>query len=368
MYANRGVDTQLLLGTRYALLRSEFWQWQGWQRSLSSRASKVLVTLGGSDADNVTLKVIQALQPVEVNALEAVVVIGGSNSHYEQLLSASQKSLFPIRIEKNASNMPELMAWADVVVTAGGSTCWELAFMGLPSVILILAENQRAIAQKLDQMQVSINLGWHEDVSTGEIALAVSHLLIATHTRVEMARCGQELIDGQGSKRVLRHLEAKMLKLRLACPEDCRLLWEWSNDPEVRAVSFSTEPIPWEDHVQWFLSRLHSPNSIFYIGVGRHHLPIGQIRYDLEGDEAIISISIDKKFRYQGYGYNFINLGCKKLFLDSKVSLIRAYVKSDNQISMKAFYQAGFQDLGKTKLGEHEAVHLVRKNQNIVVE
>ena len=206
LYANRESYTHLLLGTRYTLLRREFWQWRGWQRKHPLIASKLLVTMGGSDCDNVTQKVIQALQLVEADELEAVVVVGASNPHYENLKLASQESRFPIRLEKNVTNMPELMAWADMAVTSGGSTCWELAFMGLPSVILILAENQRAIAQKLDGMGVAVNLGWHEDVSATEIASMVAQLLIAVGTRAEMILCGQELVDGEGSFRVVRAL------------------------------------------------------------------------------------------------------------------------------------------------------------------
>lgn len=360
LYINRESYTQLLLGTCYTLLRQEFWQWQRWQRINPPIASKLLITMGGADPNNVTLKVIEGLQLLSVEELDVVVVVGANNPHYEQLKLASQASQFTIRIERNVTNMPELIAWADLAVTAGGSTCWELAFMGLPSLILILAENQRAIAQKLNEMGISVFLGWHENVSAAEIASAVAHLLIAAHTRVEMTRCGQELVDGEGSKRVLKYLEAKLLKLRLACQEDCRLLWAWSNDPEVRAVSFSTELIPWEHHAQWFQSRLHSPTSIVYIGLDRNDVPIGQIRYELEGNKAIISISIDKKFRYQGYGISLINLGCEKLFLDSKITVIHAYVKLNNQISIKTFLKAGFQNVETTKLGKDEVVDLVR--------
>ncbi|MEH2258806.1 UDP-2,4-diacetamido-2,4,6-trideoxy-beta-L-altropyranose hydrolase [Nostoc sp.] len=360
LYANREPYTQLLLGLKYALLRREFWQWRGWERETPTIARKVLVTLGGSDPDNVTLKVIKALQLVELDVLETVVVVGGSNPHYEQLQSASLDSRFPIHLKRNVTNMPELMAWADVAIASGGSTSWELAFMGLPSIVLVLADNQRAIAQKLDEMGVSIYLGWHEDVSVAEIGSAVTDLLIVAHTRVEITRRGQKLVDGEGSKRVLRNLETKLLKLRCACREDCRLLWEWSNDPEVRAVSFCTKSIPWKDHIQWFQSRLYSQNSIFYIGVDINDVPIGQIRYDIEGDKAIISISIDKKFRYQGYSQNLINLGCKQIFFDYKIKRIYAYIKPDNKVSIKAFDKAGFQKIGKTKLGKHEAIHLIR--------
>jgi len=160
-------DTRLLLGTRYVLLRSEFLSWRRWQRTIPKLvvANKVLVTLGGGDPDNQTLKVINALQEVDEDGLEAVVVVGASNPHFEALQNEAYDSCFPIRLIRNANNMAELMAWADVAVSAGGSTCWELAFMGLPNVILVLADNQRDIAEGLDDLGIAINMGWYAAVS-----------------------------------------------------------------------------------------------------------------------------------------------------------------------------------------------------------
>ncbi len=359
LYSNRQPYTQLLLGTSYTLLRREFWQWREWQRSLSLIATKLLVTLGGADPDNVTLKVIQGLQQVEVEGLEAIVVVGGSNPHYEQLRSASQESRFPIQLKRNVTNMPELMAWADVAITAAGSTSWELAFMGLPSIFLILADNQRLIAEKLGAMGVVVNLGSHENVSSVQIASEVAQLMIATERREKMTRCSQELVDGQGSSRVLSYIKDKFFQLRSVQQNDCRLLWKWSNAPEVRAVSFCSKSILWEDHVQWFKSKLMNPNCIFYIAINKNDVPIGQIRYDIENSEAIVSMSIDPNFRNQDYGSSLIKLACKKLFSDFDVNRINAYIKLSNQASVRAFFKAGFQSMGITTLKGHQAILLI---------
>jgi UDP-2,4-diacetamido-2,4,6-trideoxy-beta-L-altropyranose hydrolase len=203
LYQHREPYTQLLLGTRYTLLRREFWQWQKWQRNIPPVAKKVLVTLGGADPDNVTLKVIQALQLLAVEELGAVVVVGGSNPHYETLKMAVQDSRFPIRLQRNVTNMPELMAWADIAISAGGSTCWEVAFMRLPSILLILAENQRAIAVELDRQGAIINLGWHQDVAIEQIGLALPELLCERTKGETMSKKGQKLVDGNGARRVV---------------------------------------------------------------------------------------------------------------------------------------------------------------------
>jgi UDP-2,4-diacetamido-2,4,6-trideoxy-beta-L-altropyranose hydrolase len=209
LYSNRASHTQLLLGTRYVLLRREFLAWRGWKREIPLVGHRVLVTLGGCDPDNVTLKVIQGLQEVEIEGLEAVVVVGGSNPHYEELQSAIRDSSFCISLQSNVKNMPDLMAWADVAVSAGGSTSWELAFMGLPSLVLILSNNQRPIAERLDGLGVAVSLGSHENLSSVVIAQQLTRLFVAAEMRAEMAQRGRELVDGEGTARVLMCLEGK---------------------------------------------------------------------------------------------------------------------------------------------------------------
>ncbi|MEA5616583.1 UDP-2,4-diacetamido-2,4,6-trideoxy-beta-L-altropyranose hydrolase [Cronbergia sp. UHCC 0137] len=360
LYTNRESYTQLLLGTRYTLLRQEFWQCQGWKRINPLVASKILVTMGGADPDNVTLKVIQALELVKVDGLEVIVVVGASNSHDEQLQVTAKESKLTIRIEKNVQNMPELMAWADVAITAGGSTCWELAFMGLPSLILVLAENQRAIAQQLHKLEIFITLGNYQDVSVIDIASTTNQLLLNINIRSQMSRLSQKLIDGQGNQRVVKYLKQNLLKLRFASHQDSGLLWEWANDSDVRAVSFSSEPINWEDHVKWFNAKLIDSNCIFYIAIDYNNIPIGQVRYDIRNNQAVISISIASQFRYQGYGSYLIKIAQEKLFKDSNVYQINAYIKPDNQTSIQVFTKVGFQSIGTTIIKGQQAVHLFK--------
>ncbi|MEL7227208.1 MAG: UDP-2,4-diacetamido-2,4,6-trideoxy-beta-L-altropyranose hydrolase, partial [Cyanobacteria bacterium J06576_12] len=206
LYESRTADTQLLLKTRYALLRKEFWPWQLWRRNVPSTAQKVLVTLGGSDPDNVTLKAIQALQQIETTGLEVTVVVGGSNPHYAQLQSQVQTSLrsseCAITLQRNVTNMPALMAWADVAICAGGGTAWELAFMGLPSLMVILAENQRLVAETMDALGVSINLGWHCFIRPEQLTVQISQLLTQSQKRQRMVANAQNLVDGKGARRL----------------------------------------------------------------------------------------------------------------------------------------------------------------------
>lgn len=204
-------NTHLLLGTRYALLRREFWPWrEGKKREIPKIPPQILVTLGGGDPDNQTLKVIRALQQIGADALEVVVAIGASNLHRAALENAIANSSLNIRLLQNATNMPELMARADMAVSAGGSTCWELAFMGLPAVILVIADNQREIATGLDNVGAAFNLGWFENVREEDIAETLTALLSSLDTWQEMSRQGRKLVDGRGSERVIQELNILM--------------------------------------------------------------------------------------------------------------------------------------------------------------
>lgn len=206
LYPTREPGAQLLLGPDYALLRREFGVWRGHPRQIPLVAQKVLVTLGGSDPDNVTLKVIQALSRVELANLEGVAIAGGANPHYQELEQAVAASVYPIRLLKNIKDMPGLMAWADIAVSSGGSTCWELAFMGLPSLTLVLADNQQPIGGKLDSLGVARNLGWGNRVSEAQIAESIRQLCLGKEERAKMSRKGRRLVDGKGCERVLARL------------------------------------------------------------------------------------------------------------------------------------------------------------------
>jgi UDP-2,4-diacetamido-2,4,6-trideoxy-beta-L-altropyranose hydrolase len=359
LYADREAHTRLLLGTRYVLLRREFWPWRGWRREIPAVARKVLVTLGGGDPGNVTLKVIQALAQVQIEGLEAVVVVGPANPHLTELNAAVQNSAHRIRLEANVTNMAELMAWADLAVTAGGSTCWETAFLGLPSLTIILATNQRQVTEELEKFRVAQNLRLPEDLSESAIAISLTTLLAAREIRKSMSLTGAELIDGLGVKRVLEQLTRKNLKLRRAFEADCEMVWKWRNAPEVRAGSFSMDDIPWESHKNWFLSRLKDPNCIFFIASNEDKRSVGQIRYEVRGTEATVSVCLDKNYRGSGYGTEIIRLGSQTLFSQSEIMTIHAYIKDINKSSLRAFKKVGFKNKDVTVIQGQAAIHMV---------
>ncbi len=197
-----GHSTRLMLGPKYALLRREFTAWRSRMHIVPETGCKILVTLGGSDPDNVTLKVIHALRQLRNPRLQIRVVAGHANPHIDELRDVAAE--FPGRLELLAAvpDMAALMAWADLAVSGAGSTCWELACLGLPAVTLVLAENQQIIADELAAAGAVLNLGWHAKVSIDRLATAVDALLFSSFRRLCMSRTGRALVDGKGAHRV----------------------------------------------------------------------------------------------------------------------------------------------------------------------
>lgn len=131
--------------------------------------------------------------------------------------------------------------------------------------------------------------------------------------------------------------------IREAQPDDARLIWEWANDPSVRANSFNPAPIPWEAHIRWYKNRLASPLTRFWLLIVKDE-PVGQIRYDKEreGKSAEISFSVSREHRGKGYGVELIGRTCQRACVELDVEEITALAFAENAASHQAFLRNGF--------------------------
>ena len=154
------------------------------------------------------------------------------------------------------------------------------------------------------------------------------------------------------------------LRLRRVEESDCRLLWEWVNDPLVRAFSFSTEPVSWGNHVAWFRGKLADHNSAQYV-VEAGSRPIGQVRFQIEGESAVVSVSLSPEFRGKGLGAEAVAMATEDLFRTTSVTRADAFVKPDNTASLRLFNRAGFERSEITRHGSQEAVHFVLERKDI---
>jgi UDP-2,4-diacetamido-2,4,6-trideoxy-beta-L-altropyranose hydrolase len=199
--------TRLLLGPSYALLREEFAEWRRQPRSIPERARHILVTLGGADPDNQTLKVVQAIAALRED-IKVIVVVGFSYPHRKELARCLSGKEDRFTVRSDVSRMAELIHWADLAVSAGGTTCWELACLGVPNVIVTLADNQERNGLELEKAGSSVHLGWCKDVPPEAITTALRKLIHDPEARRYMSQVGQRLVDGEGVDRVIEEIKA----------------------------------------------------------------------------------------------------------------------------------------------------------------
>jgi UDP-2,4-diacetamido-2,4,6-trideoxy-beta-L-altropyranose hydrolase len=200
-YPRTGGRTRLLLGPAYVLLRREFRAARRRDRD-DTATRRVLVTFGGSDPRQLTVAVLRSLVPLVPDGLEIMVVIGPSNPCAEDLERTIAGMPDAVTAARDPADMPSLMDWADLAVTAAGSTCWELAFMGVPMVTITVADNQRPIAASIEAAGIGIDAGAWDTLQNGTIAAAVQRLRASVAVYKAMRARAQGLIDGRGPERL----------------------------------------------------------------------------------------------------------------------------------------------------------------------
>ena len=364
-YRQRSENTRLLRGPRYAMLRREFSSYRG-QRDFTEPGRRILVTMGGSDPENATLKVIEAIGTrLEDDDLEVRVAVGGINPFVEVLEKAVLTAGSRIQLWRDVANMPELMMWSDIAVANAGTVSWELCHMAVPTLSIELADNQRPVGEGLERCGAAIFLGNHRAVSTEEIAGRIRVLLNDKQMRMNLSQNARKLVDGRGAERVVRAIKSGDVQLRRADEGDKETLWKWANDAEVRSSSFSDAQIPWEQHNIWFERKMKDQRAKLFIAINGKGEPVGQIRLDeVRPGEAEIDLSVAKERRGRGYAALLIERASQLAFSSIGLNRLHAFVKPQNSASMRAFEQADFTQTNGTAVKGQTAIHYVRDRES----
>jgi L-amino acid N-acyltransferase YncA len=122
------------------------------------------------------------------------------------------------------------------------------------------------------------------------------------------------------------------MKVRPATPADSRMIWEWANDPTTRAVSFSTDPIPWPDHAAWFERVLTDPDHLLLVGEV-DGIPVGTVRFDRDGEEAEVSITVALEQRGRGLSRPMLQAALNHAPASRVVAYVRLISEGEGLIS-----------------------------------
>jgi UDP-2,4-diacetamido-2,4,6-trideoxy-beta-L-altropyranose hydrolase len=197
-------NCQMLLGSQYALLRPEFAQWREYslKRRKAPEFKTLLITMGGVDQNNVTGQVLEELRNCELPLdMEITVIMGGTAPHIEDVKSIAEKSPYKAKIMSNIANMAEIMANSDIAIGASGATTWERCCLGLPSIQVELADNQKVIFELVRQSGIALC------IQERQLQQLCSQIKRLESRQLEIVENSAMVADGMGVFEVKKYLQ-----------------------------------------------------------------------------------------------------------------------------------------------------------------
>jgi UDP-2,4-diacetamido-2,4,6-trideoxy-beta-L-altropyranose hydrolase len=192
---------QCFFGPEYALLRPEYMQLRAAQFPRGGAVRRVLVFLGGSDPSNQTAKVLAALMNPGFAHLQ-VDVVTGHNHPDTQGIAAQVAARAGTTLHQNLPTLGPLMVQGDLMISAGGSTTWERMCLGLPAIVISVADNQTNINSALMNAGYINFLGEMKQVTTEAITQALQFSLLNPDVLKVQSHLGQTLVDGTGASKL----------------------------------------------------------------------------------------------------------------------------------------------------------------------
>ena len=335
----------LMLGPVYALLQSQYADLHPRVPPREGPVRRVLVYFGGADADNLTGMAITAFLALERENVTLDVVINSSSSH-AKLIRRQVDGYAQITLHEGLPSLAPLMMQADLAVGAGGATSWERCCLGLPSLVISLAENQKPIAAELDRQELIRWLGHKNEVSEARLVQVLREVCEIGLSPDWSDRCLKR-VDGRGVDRVtsILMLNAQTkLKARLARLDDEALILTWANDLLVRQHAFATNAIDTATHRVWFRKRLRDPEHCrIYVVETDEGFSVGQVRFERSDDGWEIDYALDARVHCRELGKLLLTTAILALRASTNEALLFICVKDSNGAPRRLFEALGFE-------------------------
>ncbi len=354
---------QLLLGNEFIMLRDEFEGSRMKAESIREKTSEIkniLITMGGTDPDNIAESVLNWLIKFQkLNSNIQITLVANKTSTFFDKLKLIACNHKWISIVSNPQSMANLMLKAEVAIGSSGATAWERCCLGLPCISIISADNQQFLSEKLSNAGAIISLGHFSTINYTSFIKAITQILIEKDTYTNMVKNCFACCDGLGVNKVITAILDNIsndTSLIEANYDDCQVLFDWQSNIKIRKYFNNPKPVEWKKHCQWLSCTLDDADKYLYMiklnnPFNETAKPIGMLRLDLIKHSQCkidakweISIIIDPD--YQGkkiaakaiskIPYSFLERG------------IIAQVHNNNIASHKLFLRAGFKQISET--------------------
>jgi len=351
-------DCCRLLGPDYAMLQPQYQEFRSQATPRFPPVSRILVYFGGADTFNLTGLTLGTLLKMELGELKMDVVAHLADPHFQAIKDLVDRDS-RVRLHHSLPSLAPLMVQADLAVGGGGATSWERCCLGLPTIVVSLADNQLPIARELHRRGVVEFLGEASQIGASEIGAQQLFdsiwRMVHDPALPQRSQACMQLVDGMGINRVIQAIDqissgqattsVDPWSLRPVRPEDEALIFGWINDPQVRSQSFHSFPIPAEQHRRWFRQVLEQPDDHrYYLFLHATAGPVGQIRFQRKDSTWEIHFLIGPPFRGRGWGTELVRRGIEKLSLQVETVPFKliANIKATNQRSYGIFQRLGF--------------------------
>lgn len=336
-----GSKQAALCGESYAILASSFcfYHEKALEKNAYLEPKRILISFGAIDADNITLKVLKQLE--KVNA-QITVLLSQRSPHYEAIKDFAEQHDHITHISFT-QKMAALMLEHDLAIGAPGTTSWERACLGLPSIIIPIANNQRTMCQKLTQQGIALAIEANEIDQLNDYVDKLLQQWQTIHQN-SLAIC-----DGLGAFRVanaINQLAATEhgISLRRATLDDAALTFDWQQHPETRRYALNTITPTWKEHLDWFSNKLNSYSDYFYLVI-KDGQAVGVVRLDRQkAYHYLVSIYIDPNC----YGQGLAKAALSALDTLHPHIYIHATVLAENAASQALFKRANYQQVATT--------------------
>ena len=336
-----------LTGPQYAVLGGQFFEPLVADALVAGRppvrrtARRLLVTFDGPDDQDLTGRLLRTIGDLHNSRLIVDVVTGLGYSRYKQLDAIKRESSMMVRIHHNADRLASLMFRADLAITSGQLSCYQLACCGVPTIATASNHEQHALVNELRQHGAVVAAADDRH----RLLRQIRRLINDADSRQQMSDVGRGLIDGNGPARVVRRLLASKIQFRVATDRDTSQLFSWRNDPEVRSVSFDRKPVEWASHQEWIEEKLSDANCLILIAVSEAGRPWGQVRFEFDPyrQSASLSISMDPSRRGRGLGTVVLEQACREAANRwADLTTVDAIVRPENVAAINMLAKAGF--------------------------
>jgi UDP-2,4-diacetamido-2,4,6-trideoxy-beta-L-altropyranose hydrolase len=328
-----------MLGPTYALLQDDYADLQPLIKRRNFPPRRIVLYFGDGDVHGMTGRCLAALLSLDRSELSIDVVLRASSPQLATILEISSKES-RVHLHHRLPSLAPLFLAADLAVGAGGATSWERLCLGLPSIIITVAENQEAPAAELSGRGLAVWIGRDTDLDKEELqaklAAALDHPM---NGLIESST----LVDGRGAVRIAAYLTINAttrLLARRATIADEVLLLRWANDPTTRAMAFHTAPIGARTHHEWLQARLASSDCRLFIVEAENGIPVGQVRFDQTAEGCVISYSMDRIFRGKGLGTRVVEAAISAS--PAQDAALIARIRPENVKSRRVLEKLGF--------------------------